>query len=227
MDSSGQTLAIRVQIRASQDPMWAAWSNFYRGVIDDRRLGRDRAVFVPAAYLTNRVINELWTAIPRDDDLESYPGASYTVENGRAALEISVLPIYHAVEVDALDLDITIEAEPHVKLSLWVEQRNRLTALIDYRGLVNPVGVLSTLAVALVDAMGVPARSILYRIVGSAIVEGLKGEPVDSVTQPSDTTVRIEKRVVPPSLTGVAVVAVTDLLAQPDNNALAGSLQVT
>ncbi len=72
--------------------------------------------------------------------------------------------------------------------------------------------------------MGIPARSILYRIVGSAIVEGLKGEPVDFVTQPSETTVRIEKIVVPPSLTGVAGAAVTDLLAQPDGIALAGSL---
>ncbi|MFG2472317.1 hypothetical protein ACGFXB_43755 [Streptomyces canus] len=227
VDTSGQTLAIRVQIRASQDPMWAAWTNFYRGAIDDRRLGRDWAVFVPARYLTSRIINELWQAIPKDDDLESYPGASYAVDGGRATIDIDVLLIYHAVKVEALDLDITVEGDPHVRLSLWVEQRNGLSALIDYGGLVNPVGVLSTLAVALIDAMGIPARAILYRIVGSAIVDGLKGEPVDSVTQPSDTSVRIDKRVVPPSITGVAMPAVTDLLAHPDGVALAGSLQVT
>ncbi len=103
--------------------MWAAWSNFYSGVIDDRRLGRYWAVFVPAR--TDEPNHQrAMEGHPRDDDLESYPGASYTVENGRAAFEVSVLLIYHVVEVDALDLDITVEAEPHVKLSLWVEQRN-------------------------------------------------------------------------------------------------------
>jgi hypothetical protein len=225
VDAGGQTLAIRVEIRASQNPLWAAWTDFYRGIITDRRLGRDWAVFVPGAYIEHRITTELWQQIPRNDDLEAYPGAVYSVEDSRAKVTVDVLLIYHAVEVDELDLDVTVQADPKVDVTMWVESVNNVSALIDFSGLVNPVGFLSNLAVAVVDALGIPARSILYRVVGSAIVDELKGQPV-AVSQPSATTVRIDKRVAPPSIRGVIGASVTDLLAHPDGIALAGSLNV-
>lgn len=226
VDATGRTLAIRVQLTASQDPMWAAWTNFHRGSFEDRRSGRDWAVFVPAAYINYRITTELWAQIPRHDDLEAYPGAAYAVVDGRARFTVDVLLIYHLVEVDELDLDITVQAQPKVDVTLWVEARNQLSALVDYGGVINPVGALSSIVVALADAFVPAARHLLYRIIGAAVVDALADE-ADHVTQPTESTVRIDQRVPVPSISGVAMAAATDVLAHPDGIALAGSFQVS
>ena len=184
LDNTGSTLAVWVQIMASQDLQWAKWTNFYRGLIVDRREGRDWALFVPAAYITHRITHELWQNLPKDEDLEAYPGATYVPLPGKARFDVDVLLIYHLVEVDEIDLDITASAQPRVQLYLWVDLVNRLTAQLDFAGLVNPVGALSTLAVAIVDAFGIPARAFLYRLVGSAIVDAASDQPGLNVTSP-------------------------------------------
>ena len=166
VSDTGTMLAIRVEIRASQDLYWAAWQNFHKGFIVDPPEGRDGA-HVPAAYLPHRIITGLWENLPKDDDLEAYPGAVYVPLPGRARFDVNVLLIYHAAEVEELDLDITVSADPRVQLSMWVDQPNRLSAEIDFAGLVNPVGALSTLAVAFVDALGIrPGDPLLARWLG-------------------------------------------------------------
>lgn len=227
VDTTGTTLAIRVEVRAAQDLAWAAWTNFYGGFILDRREGRDWSLFVASGYITSTITNELWQNIPQTDDLEAYPGATYFPEDGRARFVLDALLIYHAIQINALDIDITVEADPTVSVSLWIERPNRLAALIDFTGLVNPEGVLSTLAVWLVDAMNIPARSFLYRLVGAMIVDALKDEPVDTVTTPSSSTVLVEKDVVLPIVGGFVGASLTDLLALPDGIAVAGSLSLT
>jgi hypothetical protein len=226
VDSTGSTLAIRVQIRASQDLQWAQWTNFYRGFIVDRREGRDWALFVPAAYITHSITHQLWQNLPKNDDLEAYPGAAYVPLPGTARFDVDVLLIYHLVEVDELDLDITVSAQPRVQLDLSVDLVNRLSAQLEFAGLVNPVGALSTLAVAIVDAFGIPARAFLYRLVGSAIVDALAGQPGLAVTQPTPSTVRVDRDVVLPGVAGVAFANITDMLAQADGIALVGAFTV-
>ncbi len=227
VDVTGATLAIRAEVRASQDLAWAAWTNFYRGFIPDRRAGRDWSLFVASGYVTSNITDQLWQNIPQTDDLEAYPGATYFPEDRRARFVLDALLIYHAIQVNALDIDITVEADPTVSVSLWVERPNRLAALIDFTGLANPEGVLSTLAVWLIDALNIPARGFLYRLVGAMIVDALKDEPVDTVTTPSPSTVLVEKDVVLPIVGGFVGATLTDLLALPDGVALAGSLSLT
>ncbi len=226
VDSTGSTLAIRVQLRASQDLQWGQWTNFYRGFIVDRRQGRDWALFVPAAYISHSITHELWQNLPKNDDLEAYPGAAYVPLPDRARFDIEVLLIYHLVEVDEVDLDITVSAQPRVQLEIAVGQVNRLTLQLDFAGLVNPVGALSTLAVALVDAFNIPARAFLYHLVGSAVVDILAKEPDLVVTQPTASTVRVERDVVLPGVAGVAYANITDLLAQADGISLAGAFTI-
>jgi hypothetical protein len=227
VDDTGQTLAIRVQLGGSGEPRVTAWSNFFGGFFVDRREGRDWALYVPGDYVTGTITSQLWQNLPQQDDLETYPGTTYSAQDGKAVLDIDVLLIYHVLESDALDLDVTVEADPHVTLRLWVQKDDTLRALIDFSGLVNPVGLLSTVAVAIIDVFQIPARQILYRLVGSAAVEALASAPVDSVTTPTSTTICIERNVVMPAVPGVVRVVMTDLLAQPDGIALAGSVSVT
>jgi hypothetical protein len=226
VDSAGSTLAIRVQIRASQDLQWAQWTNFYRGFIVDRREGRDWALFVPAAYITHFITFQLWQNLPKDDDLETYPGAAYVPLPGKARFAVDVLLIYHLVEVDEIDLDVTVSADPQVQLDISVDLVNRLTVELDFAGLVNPVGALSTLAVAIVDAFGIPARAFLYRLVGSAIVDALAGEPSLKVTQPTPSSVRIDRDVNLPGIANFAFANITDLLAQADGISLVGTFTI-
>jgi hypothetical protein len=226
VDDAGQCFAIRVQLGGSGEPRVTAWTNFFGGYFVDRREGRDWALYVPADYITGSITSQLWQNLPKMEDLETYPGTTYTVDGTKALLDVDILLIYHLLENDYLDLDVTVEADPHVALRLWVEQTNVLSAEIDFSGLVNPVGLLSTVAVAIIDIFGIPARRILHKLVGSAAVEALSSAPVDSVTQPTPTTIKIEKNLILPSMPGVAKIALTALLPQPDGIALAGSLTV-
>ncbi|MCR2816863.1 hypothetical protein [Microbacterium jiangjiandongii] len=227
VDDIGTTLVIRVEIRASQDLRWAAWENFHKGFIVDRRQGRDWALYVPAAYITHRVVNEVWRQLPRNDDLETYPSAAYVPLAGRARLDVDVLAIYHLVEVDEIDLDITVSAQPRVSLTMWIDRPNRLSAEIDFAGIVNPVGGLSNLVVALLDGFGIPFRAFLYHLIGEAIVDAVGEQPQTAVSQPDAAKVRVDRDVLIPGIAGVARATATDLIAHPDGIAIAGAFQIS
>lgn len=227
VDDTGTTLVIRVEIRASQDLRWAAWENFHKGFIVDRRQGRDWALYVPAAYITHRVVHEVWRNLPRNDDLETYPSAAYVPLAGRARLDVDVLAIYHLVEVDEIDLDITVSAQPRVSLAMWVDRPNRLSAEIDFAGIVNPVGALSNLVVTLLDGFGIPFRAFLYHLIGEAIVDAVGEQPQTAVSQPDPAKVRVDRDVVIPGIAGVARATATDLIAHADGIAIAGAFQIS
>jgi hypothetical protein len=227
VDTTGQTLAIRVQVGGSSWYLDTPWSNFYRGFFSDRRQGRDWALFVEAGYITESIKSILGRQIPRDDDLEAYPGCTYAADAGKAVFDVDALLIYHAVQIDPLDIDITAQADPHVVLRLWVETSNWLSAEIDFSGLVQAKGFLSNFVLSLADLFGIPVEEILLRLVGSAAVPILQDAPVDNVKQTSDTTIRVDKRIAIPSVPGAVQTAVTDLLPLPDGVSLAGSMSVS
>ena len=75
VDTTGQTLAIRVQVGGDvQVGRGSRWSNFFHGAFSDHRQGRDWALFVEGDYITQSVKTMLEGQLPRDDDLEAYPG---------------------------------------------------------------------------------------------------------------------------------------------------------
>ncbi|WP_298457873.1 hypothetical protein [uncultured Cellulomonas sp.] len=224
--AGGQTLAVRIQVGGSSWYSYGPWTTFYSGHAVDRRQGNDWSLFVEAGYLTESAKAVLGSSLPRDDALDAYPDCTYRVEGGRAVLDVSALLIFHAVEVQELDLDLTVQAEPHVVLRPAVTAPGTLSVDIDFSRITEVRGFVSTFALSVIRLFGVPAEELILRFAGSAAVEALDDAGLD-VEQTSPTTLRVSQAVAVPTVPGSLRSQVTTLLALPDGVALAGSMSTT
>ncbi|MFO0889697.1 MAG: hypothetical protein U0790_11230 [Isosphaeraceae bacterium] len=226
VDSGLQRLALRLQIGGMHMNVDVPWSNFFQGFIPDRLQGSDWGLFVEAGLLTETMKAVVYQHLPKDDNLEAYPGCTYASVGGKAVLTLDALVIYHLYKNQYLGVDISVSAQPKVSLELTCDTPGWLTLDFEYEHLLNSDDPLVAVAKGLVHLFGIPVEAMVYALVGSTVVKELSGQPIEIVKQISPTRVRCEKLVRVPQVPGTKGNWLSAVLAQPDGVCLAGTLKV-
>lgn len=226
VDTQMGRIALRAQIGGSHSNLDVPWSNFFKGHFPDHLQGRDWGFFVEAGLLTETLKALVWQAIPPDDNLQAFPGCTYSNANGRAVLGVDVLLIYHLYRNRDIDIDINVQAQPRVDIQLSVDTPNWLKVDFDFSHLLDSDDPLVNLARSFLEVVGVPIESILLRLAGSAAMTALAGSPLQICKQVSPTHIQCEMPVRVPHVPGSLQTALTSVLALGDGIALAGTMTV-
>jgi hypothetical protein len=226
VDTQMQRIALRAQIGGSQPNLDVPWSNFFSGFFPDRLQGSDWGLFVEAGLLTETIKALVYQNLPRDDNLQAFPGCTYSNAGGQAVLNIDVLLIYHLYRNLDIDIDISAEADPTVGIELSIDSPDWLTINFDFTQLLNSNDPLVNLALDLARIMGIPIEAILYQLVGSAALAELPKAGLENCRQPSPGHVQCDKHIRIPQFPGTLQTTMNRMLALDDGICVAGSINV-
>ena len=227
VDAQLQFIAIRVQVGGgSNRDADRPWSNFYSGFIDDRLQGNDFAFFIESSLLTEKVKYEVWSNLPTDDNLQTFPNCVYTHSDGKAVLTIDVLIIYHIYRNHYLDIDFTIEADPKVSIELTIAHPNEVTVDFDYSHLLDSDDPLVNFVLGFVNTLGIPLQQILFTLAGNYILPELQDKISDNCNKTSATHIKCSKQIKTPLAPGSLQTSLSKLVTFDDGLAFAGSLNV-
>jgi hypothetical protein len=227
VDAQMQFIAIRVQVGGGSNmDVDRAWTDFYSGFINDRLQGNDFAFFIESSLLTENVKYEVWSDLPTDDNLETFPNCVYTHSEGKAVLTIDVFIIYHLYRNSALDLDVTVEADPKVSIELTIAHPNELTVDFDFSHLLDSDDPLVSFVLGFVNSLGIPLQEFLFTLAGNYILPELKDNVSDKCKKTSATHIQCSKQIETPLAPGSLQTSLTKLVTFDDGLAFAGTLNV-
>ena len=226
-DAQRQFIAIRVQVGGGSNMnVDRAWTDFYKGFINDKLQGNDFAFFIESNLLTEKVKYEVWSNLPTDDNLETFANCVYSHSPGKAVLTIDVLIIYHLYRNSYLDIDVTVEADPKVSIELTIAHPNELTVDFDFSHLLDSNDPLVNFVLGFVNTLGIPLQQILFAFAGNYILPELKDNVSDNCKKTSATHIQCSKQIKTPLAPGSLQTSLTKLVTFDDGLAFAGTLNV-
>ncbi len=227
VDAHMQFIAMRVQVGGGSNMnVDRPWTSFYSGIIDNRLQENDFAFFIESSLLTEKLKYEVWSNLPTDDNLETFPNCVYTHSEGKAVLTIDVLIIYHLYRNRYLDIDVTVEADPKVSIELTIAHPNEVTVDFDFSHLLDSDDPLVNFVLGFVKTLGIPLQEILFTLAGNYILPELTDNVSDNCKKTSDTHIQCSKQIKTPLAPGSLQTTLSKLVTFDDGLAFAGTLNV-
>lgn len=227
IDDQMHRIAFRAQVGGSHTNLDIPWSNFFKGFFPDRLQGSDWGLFVEAGLLTETIKTLIYQRLPKDDNLQAFPGCTYSNAGGQAVLNIDVLLIYHLYRNYDIGIDLSAQADPKVGIQLSVDTPNWLTVNFDFSHLLDSDDPMVNLALDLASLVSIPVETILFQLVGSAAMAELTKTPFEICHQPSLGHIKCDKYVPIPQVPGTLQTAINSLLALDDGISLVGSMNIS
>jgi hypothetical protein len=226
VDTAMQRIAFRIGLAAEDENADVPWSNFFHGFFADRLGGADWGLYADADMLTYTIQTLVYEQLPKDDNLQAYPGCTYSNAGGNAVLTIDVLLIYHLYKNRDVNLDLSVEADPKVAIQLSVDRPDTLNIRFDFTHLLDSDDPLVNLALDLAHTFRIPVEQMLYQLVGALALDKLKGSPLEDCKQTTLGHIECTNHIRVPQVPGTVQSTLTNLLAQQDGLSLVGTMRI-